>query len=253
MRQANARTCGYDSIIMSKNPSDDAPAEIPYQSIPESKMVRIAQYSAEYEAELNAAALNNEGIRTQLFGANVSAMNWLWSGFNKIDLLVPQEDVERATQILARTSTDELEPVPMPDGAPPPVDDQGNVLAVVGSYGSYREMSDAQTVLASARIRAFIPSMAPRGDRPPGVGNRFVLWVAKDDLNRAKSLLADEAQDDTGEPRCPKCGSWRVLQPESLIGGLAALVGLGHERQFECLSCHYRAAPAEFLKRWRTD
>jgi hypothetical protein len=141
----------------------------------------------------------------------------------------------------------------MSDGVPPPVDEQGNALAVIGMYGSYREMSDAQTVLASARIRAFVPPMAPRGDRPAGVGKRFVLWVAETDLNRAKALLADEAQDDTGEPRCPKCGSWRILQPESLIGGLAALVGLGHERQFECLACHYRGAPSEFLKRRRTD
>lgn len=216
-------------------------------------MVRVAQYSAEYEAELNAAALNDEGIRTQIFGANTNYVNWLLQGFNQVELLVPEEDVEQAMQILARTSTDELEPVPMPDGAPPPVDEHGNALAIVGTYDSFREMSDAQTVLASERIRAFIPPMAPRGDRPPGVGKRFILRIAEADLNRGKALLADEAQDDSEEPRCPKCGSWRILQPQSIMGDLAALVGLGHERQFECLACHYRAKASEFLKSRRTD
>jgi hypothetical protein len=216
-------------------------------------MVRLAQYSAEYEAELNAAALNAEGIPTQIFGANTNYVNWLLQGFNQVELLVPAEDVERATQILARTSTDELEPVPMPDEAPPAVDEQGNALAIVGAYESFHEMRDAQTVLASGRIRAFVPPMAPRGDRPAGVGKRFILRVTEADLNRAKALLADEAQDDSDEPRCPKCGSWRILQPQSIMGDLAALVGLGHERQFECLVCHYQAKSSEFLKSRRTD
>jgi hypothetical protein len=202
LNKATSPPSGYDLIAMAETPSDDAPVEIFYQSIPPSKMVRLAQYSMEYEAELSAAALNNEGIRTQLFGANVNAVNW---------------------------------------------------LAIVGTYDSFREMRDAQTVLASGRIRAFVPPMAPRGDRPAGVGKRFILRVAEADLNRAKALLADEAQDDSDEPRCPKCGSWRILQPQSIMGDLAALVGLGHERQFECLACHYRAKSSEFLKGRRTD
>jgi Putative prokaryotic signal transducing protein len=212
-------------------------------------MVRLANYSSEYEAELAANALNAEGITTQIFGANTNAVNWFWVGFNSVELMVLAADVPRAREILSKASAENLEPVPELPDAGLPVDEQGNPLVIVGAYETVQQMRDAQAVLESSSIRTFAPRLEPRGDRPLGTGTRFVLRVAEVDLPRAQKLIEDEADEDAGEARCPKCGSWRVYQSDSLMNSLAALVGRGRGPQAECLSCHYKAPAAEFLQR----
>jgi hypothetical protein len=234
-------------IAMSELPADDVVAdESSGSALAGTEMVRIGRYSITYEAELRAAVLNAEGIRTEIFGANINAVDWLWQGFNPVDLLVPRADAERAGEILARTAGDDLEPAAVAEGAAEPVDERGNKLLPVGAYENVHDLLDAQTVLASAGVRAFAPAMKPRGDRPAGVGKRFVLRVPEGEVAQARAMLAEEASEDRDDPRCPKCGSWRVYLPETLLGGMAHLVGIGHGPMAECLACHYRADAAEF-------
>jgi hypothetical protein len=200
-----------------------------------------------YEAELRAAVLNAEGIRTEIFGANINAVDWLWQVFNRVDLWVPRADAQRAGEILARTARDDLEPAAAAEGTAEPVDERGVALLPVGAYENVHDLLDAQTVLASAGFRAFAPPMAPRGDRPAGVGKRFVLRVPVGEVEQAKAMLAEEASEDRDDPRCPKCGSWRVYIPEALLGNAAHLVGLGQGPIAECLACHHRADAGEFV------
>jgi hypothetical protein len=183
-----------------------------------------------------------------VFGANTNAVNWFWQGFNKVELMVSADDAERAAEIISRTTTEDLEPIPMPLGAPAPTDEQGHPIVPIGEYASLRELRDAQTVLASADIVGYAPPMGPRGEQPPGQGKRFVLRVTENEVERAKALLEDEAQEDADEPRCPQCGSWRTVEHEGLLGGLGAMIGIPARSEMECVNCHYRAPKAEFLR-----
>jgi hypothetical protein len=66
-------------------------------------------------------------------------------------------------------------------------------------------------------------------------------------VEQARAMLAEEAFEDRDDPRCPKCGSWRVYVPETLLGGMTHLVGIGQGPIAECLACHHRTDAAEFV------
>ena len=111
-------------------------------------------------------------------------------------------------------------------------------------------MREAQTLLASARVNAFLPPIIPRGDRPAGEGKRFILRVAEDDLPRAQSLLTHEnpQDNDPEDLHCPKCGSWRVYPVSHFWQGMATTVGLAPKplAEVDCLVCRYRGPKSEF-------
>jgi hypothetical protein len=167
---------------------------------------------------------------------------------------VQSDDAGRAAEILAR-STEDLEPAEETASekatATDPASDpnQTQPLVVAAAFDSVRALLDAQVVLASANIRFVAPVLAPRGDRPPGTGKRFILRVVKDDLPRAQSLIWE--QDDMEDPRCPKCGSWRVFPDATWLETLSEITGLGHKppKKYECLACKFHGTEAEFFNR----
>ena len=201
------------------------------------------------EAELYSAVLAAEGIRSQVFGANINSVDWFWQVFNDVDVIVHESDLERAKEILSRESNNDVEPAEEPADAPPAKDERGRLLVPVAAFSNRGELRDARVVLASQEIDAYVPRMVLRGDRPAGVGKRFVLRVAESDLQRAKTVLAEETEENRDEPRCPKCGSWSAFSTNGILKGLASLVGMGGPRGFECRSCHYRGDESEFLGR----
>jgi hypothetical protein len=118
-------------------------------------------------------------------------------------------------------------------------------------------MRDASTVLAAARVRFHLPTLAPRGDRPPGEGARFVVRVAEEDLERAQSVLeeAEEESADEQDPRCPRCSAWRVhpIRSGGLLRGIGRALGLGKPlpfegEGFECLACRHQGPREEFIR-----
>jgi hypothetical protein len=230
---------------------DTESGEEPLGSSDADKLVVLARFNTANEAELRAAVLEGEGIHAEVFGANFNQVNWYWQGFNSVELNVRAGDLERAAEILANTGDDDLEPDDQTASAAPAVDEQGLELVPAAAFETAAAMRDAQTVLASAKIASYVPRLVPRGDRPPGMGARFVVKVAIDDLQQARELLAEEAQDDSEYPRCPKCGSWRVHAKSSVINEIASVVGLKKPPTvMECLACGYKAAAGEFVIGW---
>jgi len=215
-------------------------------------MVTIGRYASAVEAALPAAELAGEGIEHQVLNSNVNGLGIPYSGFSDVEIQVHEKDVERATEALDRINADDLEPAEDPAHAPPLFDDAGQPLLVapVGAFDNVRALRDAQTVLASARIRSFSPALIRRGSAPPGTGKRFILRVLKEDFDRAESLLEESAAEsgEGGEPRCPKCGAWRVYPVSHFWQGLVAGLGLAQrtEEQMECLACRYRGTKAQF-------
>lgn len=84
--------------------------------------VKLATYGAADEAELVVAVLAAVGIEATVFGANVNSVDWFWQVFNDVDLIVPEEDVDRARQALSRLDLPDVEPAEEPANAPSPVD-----------------------------------------------------------------------------------------------------------------------------------
>jgi len=234
---------------MNESHSDDPTSRLPetktvlsYHTSGSDELVRLASYGDPIPAELDAAALAEEGIPAQVFGANVGSLGVIYQGFNRVELHVRAGDIERAAKVLARVSSLELEPV----DSGPTADETGRPLVPAGAFDNARSLYDAQAVLASASIRSFPPVLVPRGDKPTGHGARFVLRVGAEDLSRSQSLLREDTDSD--DPRCPQCGSWRVFAVGHFWKDLAASLGLGPKlpSQNECLACKYRGESAEF-------
>jgi hypothetical protein len=235
---------------MNESHSDDpasrlseAKTVLSYRAPSSDGLVRLASYGDPIPAELDAAALAEEGIPAQVFGANVSSLGMIYQGFNRVELHVRAGDVERAARVLARVSSQELEPA----DSGPVADEDGRPLVPTGAFDNSRSLYDAQAVLASASIRSFAPVLIPRGDKPAGVGARFVLRVSAEDLPGAQTLLREDPDSD--DPRCPKCGSFRVFAISHLWKDISATLGLGPKppSQSECLACKYRGESTEFV------
>jgi hypothetical protein len=209
---------------------------------------RLASYYSAIEADFHAAVLRENKIPAQVFGANSNVVNWFWQGFNPVDLFVPEQDLERAQAVLKNRPHDDLEPAEEFETAPPPTDADGEPLVVVAAFDNVRDLRDAKITLASANLPTLVPPLLPRGNKPPGHGKRFRLRVAQKDFERAGHILTLEAQEDSDEPRCPKCGSWQVRESSGIIDGLANMIGYGTgTKTAQCGVCGYRGELSEFL------
>ena len=223
--------------------------------------VVVARCANSAEAEIRGSVLEGEGIPYQVHNeAVMSTLSLHAGGWTSVELHVRKEDAERAAAVLARYADGtDLEPVDDPPDAPAPVDEAGRPvgLAVAAAYVSARQMRDAATVLAAARVRFYLPTLAPRGERPRGAGARFVVRVADEDLERAQSVLED-AEEEAGEeddPRCPRCQAWRVhpVHAGGILRGIGRVLGLSKPLPFEgagfeCLACHHVGPAEEFTR-----
>jgi DNA-directed RNA polymerase subunit RPC12/RpoP len=160
-------------------------------------------------------------------------------------LQVSEADAPAATELLARLQLDPSEVEPEHDADPdaPVADPTGpGMLTPAAAYDNPRYLFDAAASLGASHIESFLPSLVPRGDRPPGSGNRFVIRVREADLERARAILQgqDEPQEKA-EPRCPRCGSWRVYLHPPKQGLVNFLLGRIPEQpqRLECLRCHH--------------
>ena len=250
-------------------PQPEAAGVLHYASAVDHGMVTIARCAELAEAEMIAGELGAEGIRCTVTNTNAAAMG-PWGGGARIYVEVPKLAAERAVEVLrVRTLGDDVEPADEDDAAggdatrdfsetDPPLDEEGKPaqLVVVAAYDTASRMRDAVTTLGSAHIGCVVPRLVPRGDRPKGQGNRFIVRVGADDLDRARAVLHEpqetEAADrdvnrdavDDEEVRCPACSSWRVHRLGSLwvnVGRFFGLVG-GSEKSdpFLCLACKHK-------------
>ena len=211
------------------------------------------------EAEMIAGDLEAEGIRCTVTNRHAAAMG-AWGGGARVYVEVPKDEAGRAAEVMrVRALGDDVEPADGAAGpdaamAEPPVDERGRPvpLVVAVAYDTAGRMRDAVTTLGSARVRCYVPRLVPRGDRPPGEGNRFVVRVRADDLARARAVLHESDDhaaigDDDDEPRCPACSSWRVHRLGSLWVNLGRFFGLvgGSEKTdpFQCLACGHEWPP----------
>jgi hypothetical protein len=214
--------------------------------------IKLQSYNSAIEADFHAAMLGEANIPTQVLGADMNNVMWFWAGFNPVDVYVAEADVERATEILKNRPADDLEPDEDFLKSPPPTDRHHRPLIVVAAFDNVHDLRDAQIVLASADIPCLAPPLVPRGNRPAGQGKRFTLRVAQDDLQKAQSVLSEEAEEDSDQPRCPNCGSWQVHTFSGLLKGIAELAGKNQPHETaECDVCHYRGELDKFLPHHR--
>lgn len=232
----------------------DRPPVLPYQRQPTAPAVTVRKFYDAVEAQLYANVLEAAGIEYSLLNMNTNTLG-AYSAFSQVELQVRDEDAAEARAVLDGLQLDpvdvEPEADPGPEASIPDPAGDGE-LVPAAAYATPRELYDAAGALGGARIECFLPVLVPRGDRPKGAGNRFVVRVRAGDVSRAREVLAGEAAPegrDDDEPRCPSCGSWRTYAVPSPWPGLANfLLGRAPEqpRQTECLRCHHRwAAPAQ--------
>jgi hypothetical protein len=233
---------------MSETTSNDVPARKSLRrSVPEGWAL-LATYGTADEGETTAAILETAGIDAQVFGANTNNVDWFWQLFNDVDVIVRKEDLEKAKEITDRTDAPELEPADEPDGEA--TDENGRPLVRIAAFDNVADMRDAQTILASEKIEAYTPRLVIREKGAAAHGKRFVLRVVESEVEKAKTVLAQEAAEDKDVPRCPKCGSWRVNPVKGFIGEFAGIVGVNPQpKEMTCAACTFRGASGEFLGR----
>lgn len=215
-------------------------------------MTIVGRFGSIEEAEITSSELASLGIPSWVLNKNQFGLGFPYAVLVDVELHVRQEDADRATELLKQAKSDDWEPAESSDIIPAPTDSDGHPipLAVVATFDSVRQLREAQTLLASSRISAYLPPLVPRGDRPTGSGNRFILRVAEEDFPRAQAVLkTDDAEDsDPDDLHCPRCGAWRVYPVSHFWQGLAAMVGLAPRplEQVDCLACKYRGPKIEF-------
>ena len=220
---------------------------LPYQGLLASNAVTVRRFYDSFEAQLYANGLAAQGIDYYLMNQNANVLG-AWGGSSQVELQVREEDLPIAQQALAQFHVNPLEVEPAEDSDPSqPIPDPSGVgrLVSAAAYDNPRRAFDAASTLGAARVECFLPLLVPRGDRPPGEGNRFVLWVREADGERARHILAqaDAEQAAGDEPRCPTCGSYRVeLAPAPWPGIVNFLLGRRSEvpRQMQCFRCRGR-------------
>lgn len=221
---------------------------LPYQGAALTSAVTVKTFFNAMEAQLFANELAAHGIDYFLANQNANTFLGWYSGFTQVELQVRQQDLVPAKAVLARLQLADPTDVETEDDsdpqAPIPDPDGNGMLVTAAAYEDPRSVYDAAATLGAARIESFLPTLVPRGDRPRGVGKRFVLRVRESDLARAHEALAEpdrESADDADEPRCPRCGSWRVhVVPRPWPGLIKFLFRRGESpREIECLRCHH--------------
>ena len=236
----------------SKNSAGSVPV-LPYGAEQSDRMVRLSSFGDQTEAELHAGQLESAGIAVQIFNGNVNGLGFAYKALSQVELHVRARDLAQATEILQQRSADDLEPA---EGiASIPLDSDGQPMAVVqlAAFESVREMRDAQTLLASAGIQSFLPPLARRGEKPVGVGKRFVVRVAADDESRATEVLQEPepAHEEGDEPdlRCPKCHSWRTIPTSQMWKSFVAMICFSKAPlpRSQCVACRYEGLQTEFM------
>jgi hypothetical protein len=232
-----------------------APAPVLGYHVPRSgKLVSVASCGDAAEAQMVASALAAAGIPSAVVNEHTNALGG-YVGRTWVEVHVGVEDRDRAAALVSEIrSGDAFVPEDdPPDGSADIAADADGTrvpLAVAATFETARDMYDAAAVLGAARIPTYLPNLLPRGPRPGGAQAEaqgrppaFKVRVTEDDLPRARALL-EEAEEDEDEPRCPRCGSWRVHREggsflywlkDLFVGGRADGV-----RALECLACGHR-------------
>jgi DNA-directed RNA polymerase subunit RPC12/RpoP len=220
---------------------------LPYQGALPTSAVTVRKFFDLLEAQLSANELASHDIEYFLMNQNTNTLG-AYAGFSQIELQVREEDLGEATRVLSEFQVNplEVEPEDLTDPREPIGDPTGDgMLVMAAAYDNPRAVFDAAASLGAAGVESFLPSLVPRRDRPAGVGKRFVLRVRQNDLDQARAVLseadADQANDD--EPRCPRCGSYRIAQASRPWPGLGKFLfgeSTSDTAQLECLRCHHR-------------
>lgn len=222
---------------------------MPYQPVLPTSAVTIRQFRDAYEAQLYANELAEHGIDYYVMNQNTNDVMGTYVGFTFVELQVRKEDVERATAVLANFEINplEVEPAEATDPDQPLPDPTGNgMLETAAAFDNPRSLHDAAATLGAARIESFLPTLVARGDRPAGVGKRFILRVRQEDAAQARELLERAAKEeaDEDEPRCPQCGSYRVMPvPQIKTKLIDFVLGRRTPELMECLRCRHRWSP----------
>jgi hypothetical protein len=245
-------------VTRSDEPTSDAPKPILSYAGPETRpeSVTIYRTSDLAEAQLLAGELVAEGINCSVSHTLTAALG-AWGGSAKVLIEVAKPDAERAAEILRlRNLGDDLEPAADDDDQSTD-EESGEPLVIASAYDNASRMRDAVTTLGSANVRAYTPRLVPRGDRPRGEGNRFVVRVRQSDLERAGEVLGENDEDasdadtkargDVDEPRCPKCSSWRVHRESPMSAQFLRFIRLrsddARSDPLVCLACGHRWTP----------
>lgn len=230
-----------------EQPSPARPLVLPYQRAVLRAPVTVRKFFDAMEAQIYANELASHDIEYALLNQNApNALGW-YSGFGQVELQVLEEDAAAANELLSRLHLDpgEVEPAEESDPqAPLPDPDGGGMLVAAAAYEDPQRLYDAAALLGAAHVECFLPVLVPRGDRPKGVGERFVIRVRQADRERAREVVEQaEPADHDDEPRCPKCGSWQTyLLPSPWPGIWNYLLRRAPQqpREVECLRCHHR-------------
>ena len=220
---------------------------LPYEGILPTNAVTVRRFYDPFEAQLYANELAAHGIDYYLMNQNANVLG-PYAGASPLELQVREQDVPETQAVLSRFHVNlaEVEPAGDSDPFKSISDPTGDGLLVsAAAYENPRQLFDAAATLGAARVECFLPLLVPRGDRPPGEGKRFVLWVRESDVVRARETLAqaDAERAAEDEPRCPKCGSYRVdLAPAPWPGLVKFLFGKRSDqpREMQCFRCRER-------------
>jgi hypothetical protein len=249
---------------MSEDVPQAAPPAIPVPgglSPRSGRGVTVAWCADSVEAELLCNELTAAGVAAAAVNQHAAAA---LSGYGlvRVEVQVAVEDRERAAEVLARLpGRHDVDPAEEPaDGSADFATDAAGEkvpLAIAAEYGTAQEMLEASAALGSAHVQTYLPDLVPRRRDPAAEDAdddarprpRFRLRVAAEDLERARRVLEESAQDDGDrvereDPRCPKCASWRVYgsTPGVFSSILRLLTGGGGPtgKTWQCLRCGHR-------------
>jgi hypothetical protein len=244
---------GTEPIEMPDPPADESSpiplarrAVLPYQAALPTSAKTVRKFNDVYEAQLFANQLAAHGIDYYLMNRNTNILG-AYSGFSLVELQVREQDAIQAEAVLSQFQINplEIEPAEETDATQPISDPAGEgMLVAAAAFDNPRSLYDAAATLGAAHIESFLPMLVARGDRPAGTGNRFVLRVREGDGERATELLARAAEEEAedGEPRCPRCGSYRIVAvPQFWRDVMRFIRGDGdRSSQMQCLRCQNR-------------
>ena len=220
----------------------------------DAELVTVARCANPTEAETKANALESAGVRAQVVNSHTAALLLGYAGWTAVEVQVRRGDAAAAAEVLRLATADDVEPAGDDADDLPPLDaDTAPAdLTIVAAFDGVRALREAATLLESARIPAVLPRLVPRGDAPPGEGRRFRLRVRHADADRAARILEEHeaADEDSDEPRCPKCGSWRTFPVPRFMRTVLWAVRMGERPadEMDCLACKYRGPRAEFVR-----
>jgi hypothetical protein len=237
---------------MSDQPDDSA--EIPtarravlaYQRSLPTSAVTVRKCRDIYEAQIFANELAANGIDYYVMNQNTNDLLGTYVGFTYVELQVRKEEAEAASALLSKLSGNplEVEPAEASNADQPIPDPAGEgILVSAAGFDNPRSLLDAAATLGAARVESFLPMLVVRGDGPAGVGDRFILRVREDDAEQAREILSKAAaeESDDEEPRCPTCGSYRVMAVPQFWKDVMRFLRGDTDRsvQMQCLLCRH--------------